>query len=281
MRLLIFGKSGQLARELQRAADVIALDRTQADLTDPDACAAIILATDADAVINAAAYTAVDQAETDVDLAKMINTDAPAAMARAAAEKDLPFLHISTDYVFNGDGQSPWREDDKTDPLGIYGASKLKGEQGVLAAGSNAAILRTSWVFSAHGNNFVKTMLRLSETRSALSIVNDQFGGPTPAADIAVALVQMARAMIGGQTGGIYHFCGAPFVSWNDFADEIYRQSERQVAISGIPSKDYPTPAQRPKNSRLDCAKIKADFNIDMPDWRVGLTDVLEELKVT
>ncbi|MFV0302546.1 MAG: dTDP-4-dehydrorhamnose reductase, partial [Paracoccus sp. (in: a-proteobacteria)] len=212
--LLVFGSTGQVARELAvLAPDARYLGRDQADLTDPQACAAAIRAHDCYAVLNAAAYTAVDRAESESEIAALVNRDAPAAMARAAAEKGVPFLHISTDYVFDGSGDSPWREGDATGPLGAYGATKLAGEQGVAAAGGNWAVLRTSWVFSAQGGNFVKTMLRLGRERPELGIVADQIGGPTAAADIAAALLTMAGAMRDGARGGTYHFSGGPDVS--------------------------------------------------------------------
>lgn len=279
--ILVFGKTGQVATELQRQADVVALGRDQADLSDPQACARAILDSDASVVINAAAYTAVDNAEEEEALATVINGDTPGAMARACAEKGIPFLHVSTDYVFAGDGETPWVETDPVAPPNAYGRSKLAGEQAVLAAGRNTAILRTSWVFSAHGNNFVKTMLRLAETRDALSVVNDQIGGPTPADKIAEALLTMAAAMQAGQCGGIYHFAGKPDTSWAEFATEIFAQAEKSVAVTGIPSADYPTPATRPLNSRMDCSKLETDFGIKAPDWKAGVARVLKDLKVS
>ena len=284
MKVLIFGKTGQVATELQRQfPDAVALGRDQADLSDPATCAAAIAAHQPDVVINAAAYTAVDKAEDDEALATIVNGDAPTAMAQAAAQQGIPFVHISTDYVFEGSGTRPWHADDPEAPLGAYGRSKLAGENGVRAAGGRLAILRTSWVFSAHGNNFVKTMLRLSETRDALSVVNDQIGGPTEAGDIAQACLEIARQMVTdtGKQGGTYHFAGAPAVSWKDFACEIFDQAGRGVAVTGIPSAEYPTPAQRPLNSRMDCASLMHDFVIAPPDWRMALTRVLDELKST
>ena len=281
MKILVFGKTGQVANELRHQANVIALGRDQADLSDPEACAAAIRASDADAVINAAAYTAVDRAEEEEALATLVNGEAPAAMARACSEKSLPFLHVSTDYVFDESGTRPWRETDPVSPQNAYGRSKLKGEEGVRAAGGTHAILRTSWVVSAHGQNFVKTMLRLSESRDALNIVDDQVGGPTPAADIAATLLIMARAMAEGQPGGTYHYGGTPWVSWADFAREIFAQAGRAVSVTGIPSTDYPSPACRPLNSRLDCAAIETDFGIAAPYWRDGLARILTELDVT
>lgn len=279
--ILVFGKSGQVALELQRQADVLALGRDQVDLTDPSACAAAIRASGASVVINAAAYTAVDRAEEEEAVAGLVNGEAPGAMARACAELGIPFLHVSTDYVFAGDGAAAWRESDPVAPQNAYGRTKLAGEAAVQAAGGNSAILRTSWVFSAHGINFVKTMLRLAETRDALNVVNDQIGGPTPADKIAEALLTMAKAMQQGQRGGIYHFAGKPDCSWAEFAEEIFKQAGKPVAVTGIPSTDYPTPAKRPLNSRLDCSKIARDFGISAPDWRAGLTRVLNDLKVT
>ena len=278
MRILVFGETGQVARELARRAPVTALGRDAADLSDPEACAAAILASDAEAVINAAAYTAVDRAEEEETLATVINGAAPAAMARAAAEKGVPFLHVSTDYVFDGSGTRPWKPDDPTGPLGAYGRSKLAGEVGVRAAGGKHTILRTSWVFSSHGANFVRTMLRLGRERDALRVVDDQTGGPTAAGDIAGALLTMARALQDGAPGGTYHFAGVPDVTWAGFAREIFARARLEVAVTGIPSSDYPTPARRPANSRLDCAALEADFGIPRPDWRESLARVLGEL---
>ncbi len=278
MKILVFGKSGQVARELQRHGDVVALSRDQANLLDPQACADIISQSDADIIINAAAYTAVDQAEIDEDMATTINAHAPAHMARAAAKLDLPFLHISSDYVFDGSGGTAWSVDDKVNPLNAYGRGKLLGEQGINAAGGRFAILRTSWVFSAHGNNFVKTMLRLGKERDGLNIVNDQIGGPTAAGDIAKMLLIMAVQMQNKNKSGIYHYSGAPDVSWAEFASEIFRQANLKVKVSGIASAEYPTPATRPLNSRLDCERISKDFGITRPDWKASLTEVLTEL---
>ena len=280
MRVLVFGKTGQVATELQRYAGVTALSREDADLSDPAACAAIIAKTDVDAVINAAAYTGVDGAETDTDMAFRVNSETPTAMAIAAGKRALPFLHISTDYVFDGSGTTLWREDDPTGPLGVYGASKLAGEQGVRRAGGTHAILRTSWVVSAHGNNFVKTMLRLGAERDALTVVADQIGGPTCARAIAAALMNMAAQLrIDPSKSGTYHFAGTPDVSWADFAREIFVQSGITCDVTDIPSCDYPTPAARPINSRLECTKLTAMFDINRADWRVGLAHILSDLK--
>ncbi len=281
MKVLVFGKTGQVATELARIGgdEVICLDRTQANLTEPEACAAILRETNADAVINAAAYTAVDKAEEEEALATVINGDAPAAMARAAAGRRLPFVHISTDYVFDGSGTRPWRPDDGTGPLGAYGRSKLAGERGIAAAEGPHAILRTSWVFSAHGNNFVKTMLRLAGKTDHLRIVEDQIGGPTEAGDIARACLTVARGLLASpDRSGVYHFSGAPDASWADFAREIFSRAGLEVSVEGIPSSEYPTTATRPKNSRLDCTTLEERFGVARPDWRESLGRVLAEL---
>lgn len=283
MKLLVFGKTGQVAQALQRQAGpdltIVTLGREEADLSQPAACAAHILNTDADAVINAAAYTAVDRAEDEEDLATQINGVAPGVMAKTAAARALPFLHISTDYVFDGTGHAPRQPDAACAPLNAYGRSKLAGERAVRASGAQHVILRTSWVFSADGANFVKTMLRLSEARDALTVVEDQIGGPTPADDIAATLVTMARAMIAGHAGGTYHYAGTPVTNWAGFARETFARSKRDVTVTGIPTSAYPTPAPRPLNSRLDCTATETDFGISTPDWRAGLATVITHLK--
>lgn len=280
MTLLVFGKTGQVARELAGLADVICLDRSQAGLEQPEACVAAIRAAAPTAVINAAAYTAVDRAEEEEPLATVINGEAPAAMARECAALGIPFVSISTDYVFDGSGDTPWNPTDPTGPLGAYGRSKLAGEQGITQAGGTYGILRTSWVVSAHGNNFVKTMRRLGTERDQLSIVADQIGGPTSARNIAAACLSMARQLAedAGKTG-IYHFAGAPDVSWAGFARAIFTELDTDCKVTDIPSSDYPTPAQRPLNSRLDCSSLETTFGISRPDWRQGLRDILKDLE--
>lgn len=280
MRLLVFGQTGQVARELARRmpAGVRAtfLGRAEADLADPSACAAAIR--DCDAVINAAAWTAVDRAETEEPAATLINGASPTAMAQTCAALGLPFLHLSTDYVFDGAGTAPFAPDHPTGPRNAYGRSKLAGEIGIRAAGGNPLILRTSWVVSAHGTNFVKTMLRLGRERESLNVVADQIGGPTPAAAIADALLIAAQAMINGAKGGTHHFAGAPDTSWAQFARAIMASVGLSCAINDIPSSAYPTPALRPLNSRLDCSSLQAAFGIARPDWREGLDLILKEL---
>lgn len=278
--ILVFGRNGQLARELARQAEVTCLGQAEVDLAKPGLAAAAVAQLRPAMVINAAAYTAVDQAETDAALAHRLNAAAPREMALACAAQRIPFLHVSTDYVFDGRGTAPWRETDRPAPCNCYGATKLAGEAMIAAVGGHWAVLRTSWVFSAHGTNFVKTMLRLSETRDALSVVGDQVGGPTPAADIAATLLAMGRQMRAGAPGGIYHYAGAPDVSWAGFAREIFARAGRAVTVTEIGTEDWPTPAARPRNSRLDCGLLKAEFGIARPDWRAGLDAVLDELGV-
>jgi dTDP-4-dehydrorhamnose reductase len=279
VKALVFGQTGQIARELARLLPGARfLGRAEADLMDPDACAARIRDADAEVVINAAAWTAVDKAEAEEAAATVVNGHAPAAMARAAVAKGVPFLHVSTDYVFDGAGDQPFAPDHRTAPLGAYGRSKLVGELGVRAVGGQHLILRTSWVFSAHGANFVKTMLRLGRERESLNVVADQIGGPTPAAGIAQSLVTLAGEMLGGAMGGTYHYAGAPEVSWADFARAIIAQAQLSCRIDDIPSSDYPTPAKRPLNSRLDCRALEVDFGIRRPDWRPELENILMEL---
>ncbi len=281
-RILIFGKGGQVSTELHRrmpaGLEGTFLGQDQADLANPAACAAAIHAARPDAVINAAAWTAVDRAETAQAAAQIVNADAPTAMARACADLDLPFLHISTDYVFDGTGSTAFRPDDPTGPLGAYGRTKLGGEQGVAGAGGKWLILRTSWVVSAHGQNFVKTMLRLGAERTSLNVVADQIGGPTPAAALADALISCAKAMMSGAKGGLHHFAGAPDTSWADFARAIMAGAGLNCTIQDIPTSAYPTPARRPLNSRLDCSSL-SQFGLTRPDWRDGLHDILKDLR--
>lgn len=278
--VLVFGQTGQVASELRARADVVSLDRVKADLSDPQACADAIRAFNPRAVINAAAYTAVDRAEEEEPLATLINGATPTAMAGACAALDIPLVHISSDYVFSGIGTQPWAPDDVTAPQNAYGRSKLAGEVGVRAAGGRYAILRTSWVFSAHGTNFVKTMLRLSETRDRLSVVDDQIGGPTPARAVAAACLLIADKLVQDATkSGTYHFSGTPDVSWLGFAKEIFVQARRTVTVAPIRTSEYPTPAARPLNSRLDCHSLEQTFGLHRPDWRPALKDVVNELE--
>jgi dTDP-4-dehydrorhamnose reductase len=287
MRLLMFGRTGQVARAvLDRAGlgAVTALGRDEADLSDPAAAAAAARARLAgggwDAVINAAAYTAVDRAESEPELAMTINARAPGALAAAAAETGTPFLHLSTDYVFDGTGDAPRDEDAPTAPLNVYGATKLAGERAVRDAGGPHAILRVSWVFSAHGGNFVKTMRRLGRERDALSVVDDQIGGPTPASAIADALLAVARAFAAGRgRTGLFHYAGAPATSWAGFAEAVFAGTGDATTVRRIATTEFPTPARRPLNSRLDCGRIREAYGLGQPDWRPALDETLKALE--
>ena len=279
--LLVFGRTGQVARELQQLAPVLALGRDAADLAQPGACAAAIHAHRPRAVINAAAYTAVDRAEDEETFATAINGAAPAEMALTCAALNIPLVHISTDYVFPGTGHQPWAPGDMTMPANAYGRSKWAGERGIRASGCTHAILRTSWVFSAHGTNFVKTMLRLSDTRDQISVVDDQIGGPTPARAIAAACLAIAGQLQDApEKTGTYHFSGAPDVSWCSFARAIFELTARPTRVQAIPTSAYPTPAARPLNSRLECKTTTSVFGLPRPDWHAGLKECLTQLGV-
>jgi dTDP-4-dehydrorhamnose reductase len=281
-KILVFGRSGQVTTEIQTLADILALGRAEVDLSDPAACSAAINAYRPRAVINAAAYTAVDRAEEEEELATVINGDAPTAMAQACAALNIPLVHISTDYVFSGNGTSAWAPADKRTPQNAYGRSKLAGEQGIRATGCTHAILRTSWVFSAHGSNFVKTMLRLSESHDKLSLVDDQIGGPTPARAIAAACLSIAQQLCEDpDKTGTYHFSGAPDVSWCTFARDIFAQAGRSTHVSPIATRDYPTPAARPLNSQLDCQTTEQVFGISRPNWRADFAEIITDLGIT
>ena len=279
--ILIFGKTGQVATELQRSGDFLALSRDLTDLSNPSSCYDAIKIHEPEAVINAAAYTDVDKAETEEELATIVNSKSPKAMAQACAILNIPLVHLSTDYVFDGTGDEPWQPKDATNPQNAYGRSKKLGEDGIRSVGSTYGILRTSWVVSPHGTNFVKTMLNLSENSATLSLVSDQIGGPTPAKDIAKACLQIVEQLKQDPNkSGTYHFSGTEDVSWAEFGREIFEQTGRSVNVLPIPTCDYQTPAVRPLNSRLNCNKTEEVFSIHRPDWRIGLNDILTELGV-
>ena len=284
MRLIVIGRTGQVAQEIARrlpaGTTATFLSRADADLTDPAAAAAALSAriADADAIINAAAWTAVDRAEAEEDAARAVNADSPGAMARVAADRAVPFIHISTDYVFDGSGDRPWRPDDPPAPLSAYGRTKLAGEEAVRAAGGPHVILRTSWVFSAHGTNFLRTMLRLGAERPELRVVDDQTGGPTPAAAIADATLTLAAHLRDGAPGGTFHVAGAPDTTWAGFARAIMAAARLPATVTGIPTSAYPTPARRPANSRLDCTTLTATHGIARPDWRAALPGIIKDL---
>jgi len=287
--ILVTGASGQLGHALARIPrpagyEVVALDRAVLDLADPAAIAAMVASRDWAAVINGAAYTAVDKAESDVVAAWAINALAPAAFAQACVAADIPLVQVSTDYVFAGDKDGAWEVNDPVAPLGVYGASKLGGELAVRTAGVRHAIVRTAWVVSAHGNNFVKTMLRVAATRDTLSVVDDQVGSPTSAADLAQALLAIAVRLAEDADAptGTFHFSNAGAVSWAGFAREIFAQSDARggatAQVVPIPSSDYPTPAKRPSNSLLSHDAIHAAYGIEPRRWQVALSDILDEL---
>ena len=287
--ILITGAGGQLGTELQRCAwpagyTVVALDRDALDLTDPAAITAMVASRDWAAVINGGAYTAVDKAETDLVTAWTANALAPAAFAEACVKADIPLVQVSTDYVFAGDKDGAWEVGDPVGPLGVYGASKLGGELAVRTSGVRHAIMRTAWVVSAHGGNFIKTMLRVGATRDTLSVVDDQVGSPTSAADLAQALMTIVVRLVEDRQApvGTFHFSNAGAVSWAGFAAEIFRQSGARggatARVVPIPSSDYPTPARRPANSLLSHSAIGAAYGITPRDWQAALSDILDEL---
>jgi dTDP-4-dehydrorhamnose reductase len=295
--LLITGANGQLGHELQRVAlpdgwRVVALDRAALDLSDANAIAAKVAERPWAAVVNGAAYTAVDKAESDQVAAWQVNALAPAAFAAACAMADIPLVQVSTDYVFPGDkpvlsdveGAGAWGVDDAVAPLGVYGASKLGGELAVRTSGTRHAIVRTAWVVSAHGNNFVKTMLRVGAERGALRVVADQHGSPTSAADLAAALVRIAVRLAEDPQAptGTFHFSNAGATTWAGFAEEIFRQSHARggptATVEGIATAEYPTPARRPANSLLAHDAIERVYGITPRLWRDALGDILDEL---
>ncbi len=289
MRIAVVGRTGQLARSLasaETAHELVFLGREAIDLTDPAGAEAAIAAAAPDLVVNAAAYTAVDRAESEPDLARAVNAAGVAALARGAARANAGLVHISTDYVFNGARTGEWAPDDPTGPLGVYGATKLEGERAARAANPRTAIVRTSWVHSPYGANFVKTMLRLAD-RERLTVVSDQIGKPTSALDLADAILAIAPrldAPEGAPVWGAHHYAGAGAVSWADFAREIFAQAvalgmiARAPDVAPIPTADYPTPAARPANSALDCSGFERIFNLAMIPWRDGLARVLMRL---
>jgi len=283
-RIVVVGAAGQLGLELMRAeAGAIGLTRADLDLAEIARIGDALAAFKPDIVINASAYTAVDKAESEPDAAFRLNRDAPAALAQAAANTGAAFVHVSTDYVFDGSKPSPYIETDPRAPLNIYGRSKAEGEDAVLAANPRAAIIRTSWVYSPNRANFVKTMLRLGETRNEVSVVADQHGRPTAAADLAYACLALARLQHQGETAasGVFHYAGAGDATWADFAEAIFAGAEQRghnpVQVKRIAAADYPTPAQRPANSRLDTSKIEA-LGIATRPWREALRLCLDEL---
>ncbi|MEW6100374.1 MAG: dTDP-4-dehydrorhamnose reductase [Pseudomonadota bacterium] len=295
MKILLLGKNGQVGWELQRAlaplGEVIAPGREGSgelcgDLTQLDALAATVRRVRPEVIVNAAAYTAVDQAEQEPERAQCINADAPGVLAREAAALGAWLVHYSSDYVFDGSGQQPWREDDKTGPLSVYGKTKLDGEVQIRGAGGPHLILRTSWVYGARGGNFAKTMVRLASEREQLRVVADQIGAPTGADLIAdVTAHALRQALRQPQLGGTYHLAAAGETSWHGYACHVLRQAQAlgrplKVApeqVEAIASAAYPTPARRPLNSRLDTTRLRRAFQLHLPPWQAGVERMLQE----
>jgi dTDP-4-dehydrorhamnose reductase len=287
VKILLVGSRGQLGWELLRATkecglDCEGLDTPQFDLTDKEAVERTVGGEEFSLVVNAAAYTAVDKAESERDQAFAVNADGPRYLALACAKNNIPLIHVSTDYVFDGTKKTPYVESDPISPMGVYGESKAAGEASVRDNLNNYIILRTSWLYSSHGNNFVKTILRLAGEREELRVVADQYGCPTYAADLAAAVLELAKR-IGSQGSvqwGVYHYCGHGVTTWHGFAQEICELSKKHTPmrvkeIEVISTDEYPTPAKRPPYSALDCSKIKSVFGIRTRPWQDSLADML------
>lgn len=289
MKLLILGTNGQLGIELQQSfsgyGEITALGRDRCDLSQPDQLRKVVAEAAPDIILNAAAYTAVDRAESEPELAMRINGEAPGVLAEEAKKRGALLVHYSTDYVFNGTKPSPWVEDDPTGPLNVYGSTKLAGEHNIAAAGDRYLIFRTSWVVSPYGNNFIKTMLRLGRERDHLRIVNDQTGAPTSAAAIAQATRQVLEKPWEDSLSGVYHMTCAGQTTWSGFAQAIFErakieENKKWPVVTGIPSTEYPTPAKRPGNSVLSNTKLQSRFNVQLPAWETALEETLRGLGV-
>ncbi|SCY91158.1 dTDP-4-dehydrorhamnose reductase [Desulfoluna spongiiphila] len=292
MKLLLLGSGGQLGQDLIASAGrygigVEAVGHAQCDIGSKDQLCAVFDSVSVDGVINAAAYTKVDQAETDTEAASRVNRDGAGLVAEQCSAKGLPLLHVSTDYVFDGEGSNPYAHDGIVCPRSVYGRTKAEGEQLVLGGHSGAAVIRTSWLFGEHGPNFLKTMVRLAFEREIIQVVSDQLGCPTWSAHLADALLSMMQKTVAGEASaqGIYHYCGAPQASWHEFAldiiGEVRRLSHPKVReVVPISTEEYPTPAERPRYSVLDCSRIEDEFGIQQGDWRLGVkTVVAQELR--
>ncbi|WP_337270873.1 dTDP-4-dehydrorhamnose reductase [Oryzifoliimicrobium ureilyticus] len=290
-RMVVTGKEGQVVQSLlerakqQQMFEVIALGRPQMDLSQPEGLFDAIASVQPDIIVSAAAYTAVDQAESDEESAQVVNGLAPGKLAEAAARLNVPIVHLSTDYVFDGSKSDPYLETDTVAPLGAYGRSKLAGEQAVAAATDNHAILRTAWVYSPFGKNFLKTMLKVAESRDELNVVDDQRGNPTSALDIADAVLQVAANLLDSDSRsqrGVFHMTASGEASWADFAIEIFKQSQAlngpHAVVHRIPSSSYPTPAKRPANSRLNCTKLLDVHGVQLQDWRQSAAEIVARL---
>ena len=289
MRLAVTGKNGQVVSALQALAsdelEIVALGRPEVDLAQRETVLKALREVKPDVVVSAAAYTAVDKAESEQDVAFAVNRDGARAVAQSARDLGIPIIHLSTDYVFDGTKATPYVENDPTGPTSIYGRSKLEGEQAVSEATGNYAILRTAWIYSEYGNNFVKTMLRLSESRDEINVVADQFGCPTSANDIATAIVAIARKLLDDSSirlRGVFHLSGTGETNWANFAKQIFAFSEenggKSMIVNDITTAQYPTPARRPANSRLDCSKLEAVYGIRLPNWETSTRAVVTAL---
>jgi dTDP-4-dehydrorhamnose reductase len=288
MRLLVAGKSGQLAHALVARArplagvSIVALEPPQLDLLDRASIARALAEVRPDVVINAAAYTAVDKAESDAAAAFALNRDAAGALAAAAAAADCPVIHVSTDYVFDGSKSGAYVEQDTPNPMGVYGRSKLEGEAAVAAANARHVILRTAWLYGAHGHNFLKTMLRLARERPELRVVADQHGNPTCAPHLADAILAITAKIGSGQPWGVYHATAAGETTWHGFASAIIAAAGPlgvpHIPVLPIATADYPTPARRPANSCLDCGKLERVFALRLPPWQQGLAECIADL---
>ncbi|CAN7288520.1 dTDP-4-dehydrorhamnose reductase [Rhizobium sp. LjRoot254] len=290
MRIAVTGKQGQVAQSLaeigpDEGVEIVLVGRPEFDLQDPSTVYEAISRAKPDIVVSAAAYTAVDKAESERDLAFAVNAAGAGAVAAAAARLGVPIIHLSTDYVFDGSLDRPYREDDEVGPASVYGASKLEGERLVASATPDHVIFRTAWVYSPFGNNFVKTMLRLGETRGEVGVVADQIGCPTSALDIAEAIIAVAAKLAAEPSSalrGIFHLTGSGQASWADFAEHIFRSAEvsgrTPVKVNRITTADYPTPARRPANSRLSGEKLQQRYEIQLPDWRGSADRVIRRL---
>ena len=285
MKLLIFGKNGQLGRELQRIVptewEVVAFSSSDCDITDHKAVAESIDSLRPDIIINCTAYTAVDLAETERDEADAVNWHAVENMARVAALHDVALVHVSTDYVFDGTSRTPYRESDTVAPINHYGEGKLRGEQAIVESGCRGVIIRTQWLYAPEGKNFVKTMLRLAEQQREVRVVADQYGCPTAADDLAAAIVQILPEIIDDRTmrGEIFHYASVGEATWCEFAEEIFRAAECDCRAVAISTDEYPTAARRPRYSVLDCSKIHDRFGVVLPDWRASLKRNIERIK--
>ncbi|HEN8727978.1 TPA: dTDP-4-dehydrorhamnose reductase [Pseudomonas putida] len=300
MKILLLGKNGQVGWELQRSltplGDVVALDRNSSfglsgDLADFKALTATVRATAPDVIINAAAYTAVDKAESEPLLATRVNAEAPGVIAREAAKLGAWVVHYSTDYVFDGSGNSARSEDAPTSPLSVYGRTKLEGELAIAASSARAIVLRTSWVYAARGQNFVKTMLRLARERDSLKVVADQFGAPTGAeliADVTAHIIRQIAQSDDSHLAGTYHLAAAGETSWHGYAQFVLDYASKQGItlkvganqITPLRTEDYPVSATRPRNSRLNLAKLEKVFNLKMPPWQQGVQRMLDEIQL-